>query len=333
MQFLTETTSDVDQARAIIGRHFYTNFIDRLSPVPGCRARFDVVAAGPLTLGDLSFGVDIRMRLGELGAYHVDVPIGGVLHWHQGRDRPLTATTSSAAVFQPVGDTVLERWTGDCRLLAVKIDQRALENQLADLLDAPVRGPIQFAPTLDLSSGAGASWCRLLRLLAADAARDDGLLHHPVLAAQLRESLATGLLLAADHQYRDALNGVNPTLAAPRTVRRAVEAMRTDPGHPYTVAELARIAEISSRSLQLSFRRYTGMPPMAYLRELRLALAHDQLATADPRQASVAGIAYQAGFAHLGRFAAAYRRRYGVSPSQTLHRDGRTTKPISRKAH
>lgn len=333
MRFLTETTGDVDQARAIIGRHFYTNFIDRLSPAKDWRARFDVAAAGPLTLGDLSFGVDIRMRLGELGAYHVDVPIGGVMHWHQGRDRPSTATSSSAAVFQPVGDTVLERWTGDCRLLAVKMDRRALENQLADLIDAPVRGPIRFAPTLDLSSGAGASWRRLLRLLAADASAGDGLLHHPVLGAQLRESLAIGLLLATDHQYRDALDGPNPTLAAPRTVRRAVEAMRADPGRPYTVAELARIAGISSRSLQQSFRRYTGMPPMAYLRELRLGLAYDQLVRADPRTASVAGIAYRTGFAHLGRFAATYRGRYGVSPSHTLHHDGKITKPTSRRAH
>ena len=29
-------------------------------------------------------------------------------------------------------------------------------------------------------------------------------------------------------------------------------------------------------------------------------------------------VAYAAGFAHLGRFAAAYRARYGVPPSQTL---------------
>jgi AraC-like DNA-binding protein len=323
MHFLTETTNDVDQARAIIGRHFYANFIDRLSPARDLRARFDVAAAGPLTLGDLSFGVDIRMRLGELGAYHVDVPIGGALRWRQGRAEPSTATARTAAVFQPVGDTVLERWPGDCRLLALKIDQRMLENQLAELLDAPVRGPIRFAPTLDLSSGAGASWRRLLRMLAADAADDDGLLQHPVLGAQLRESLAVGLLLAADHQYREALHGPNPTLAAPRTVRWAVEAMRADPARPYTVSELARIAGISPRSLQLSFRRYTGMPPMAYLRELRLARAHEQLAEAEPQQASVAGIAHRAGFAHLGRFAAAYRNRYGVSPSHTLHQDGR----------
>lgn len=71
---------------------------------------------------------------------------------------------------------------------------------------------------------------------------------------------------------------------------------------------------------------------MTYLRELRLGLAHDQLASSDPGTASVAGIAYRTGFAHLGRFAA-YRGRYGVSPSHTLRDDGPKTKPVSRRAH
>jgi transcriptional regulator GlxA family with amidase domain len=71
---------------------------------------------------------------------------------------------------------------------------------------------------------------------------------------------------------------------------------------------------------------------MTYLRELRLALAHDQLTSSDPRTVSVAGIAYRTGFAHLGRFAAAYRNRYGVPPSRTLHHESTMTKSISRRA-
>ncbi|MEV4708744.1 AraC family transcriptional regulator [Actinoplanes sp. NPDC049316] len=321
MLFLTESTGDLDEARSIIARHFYTNVVDTLSGRRGWRARFGIAPAGPVTLGDLSFGTDIRMQFGELGAYHVDVPMAGAMIWHQGDGGPShTATTSSAAVFQPVGDTSLERWSGDCRLLAVKIDRQALESHLADLLDAPVPGPVRFAPTLDLSGAAGASWLNLLRLVAAESARSGGLLHHPVLGARLREDLITGLLLAADHPYRDALHRPRPVLAAPRAVRRVVELMRAEPSRPYPIAELARIAGVSPRSLQLSFRRYIGMPPLSYLRELRLALVHEQLVQADPANSTVAEIAYQAGFTHPSRFAAAYRQRYGVLPSETLRR-------------
>jgi AraC-like DNA-binding protein len=320
MAFLTKSTGDLDEARSIIARYFYANFVDTLSGRRGWRARFGIDPAGPVTLGDLSFGTDIRMRFGELGAYHVDVPVTGAVTWRQGNGASHTATTSSAAVFQPVGDTTLERWSGDSRLLAVKIDQQALENHLALLLDAPVRGPLRLGPTLNLSGAAGASWLNLLRLVAAESARSGGLLHHPVLGARLREDLITGLLLAADHPYREALHQPRPVLAAPRTVRRVVELMRAEPERPYTIAELARVAGVSPRSLQLSFRRYLGMPPSEYLRELRLGRVHEQLIQADPAHATVAEIADRVGFTHPGRFAAAYRHRYGVPPSETLRR-------------
>jgi hypothetical protein len=95
----------------------------------------------------------VRVRFGELGAYHVDLPMAGSVTWRQGRNAPLRATPSTAAVFQPVGDTSLEKWDGDCRLLAVKISRAALEDELelARLLDTAVRSPVTLAPTLDLT--------------------------------------------------------------------------------------------------------------------------------------------------------------------------------------
>ena len=168
MQFTTQTPADLDEARAIIGGHFYTNFMDVLPTDRPWRARFDI-ALVPVTLGDLRFGADVRIKFGELGAYHVDVPLSGAMTWRQGSAPARTATATSAAVFQPVGDTTLERWNGDCRMLAVKIDRGALQNDLAGLLDAPVGSPVRFEPTLELARGFGAGWLSLLRLIAVDA--------------------------------------------------------------------------------------------------------------------------------------------------------------------
>jgi AraC-like DNA-binding protein len=311
------TTSDVDEARTMLGEHFYSNFLEVLSPDPWTAA-FDIAPAGPITLGDLRFGADVRIKFGELGAYHVDVPLSGELAWRQGRGEAMVATTDTAAVFQPVGDTTLERWRGDCHLLAVKIDRGTLESELARMLDEPIGAPVQLGPELVVSHGAGATWLRLARLLAADAAEEQGLLRHPVLGRQLTESLVRGLLVAAPHNYREALDNHRSGLAAPRAVRRVAEAMRADAAQAFTVADLARIAGVSPRSLQDSFQRYLGTSPMAYLREVRLSRAHRELREAGPGQNTVTEIAYRCGFVHLGRFAALYRRRYGVSPSQTL---------------
>jgi AraC-like DNA-binding protein len=318
VQPVTVTTSDLDQARAVLGRHFYSNFVDVLSPAAGWQARFDVMPAGAVTLGDLHFGADVRIDFGELGAYHVDVPLAGRLAWHQGGAQPSVADQNCAAVFQPVGDTVLDRWEADCRLIAVKVDRIALENTLAAMLERPVTSPVRLGPRLDISSGLGASWLRLVQLIMVDAARPASLMHHPLIGQRLQESLVTGLLLATDHQYRTQLDSRRQFTAAPRAVRRAAEAMRAEPERPFTVTDLAEVAGVSRRSLQQGFQRYVGMSPMTYLRDVRLGRAHDELRYGDSADVSVAKVAYRYGFLHLGRFAALYRHRYGESPSQTL---------------
>jgi AraC-like DNA-binding protein len=315
---VTHATGDVDEARAFLSKYYYSNFVDLLSWKRPWLTRFDVTPSDSVTLGDLQFGTDVKVRFGELGAYHVDLPIAGSLTWRQGRDAPLLATTRTAAVFQPVGDTCLEKWDGDCRLLAVRIGRAALEDQLARLLDAPVQSPVTLARTIDLTRGPGASWLRLVRLLAADAAQPQGLIHHPVVGARLHEALIAGLLGATNHPYRDRLDRPSPATAAPGAIRRVVEAMRVNPGTPFTVADLAAIAGVSIRSLQESFRRYVGTPPMTYLRQLRLSRVHEHLRQADPAMHTVTEIAYRYGFTHMGRFAAEYRTRYGVPPHETL---------------
>ncbi|HET9519084.1 MAG TPA: helix-turn-helix domain-containing protein, partial [Actinoplanes sp.] len=126
-----------------------------------------------------------------------------------------------------------------------------------------------------------------------------------------------GLLLSAPHRYSDEL--VNPAPGGPpRAIRQVVDAMNAAPERQFYVADLAAIAGISVRSLQEGFRRHLGVTPMAYLQQIRLGRAHDTLVREHPQRITVAAVAHRCGFTHLGRFANAYRARYGVSPSDTL---------------
>ena len=77
---------------------------------------------------------------------------------------------------------------------------------------------------------------------------------------------------------------------------------------------------MSSRSVERAFLR-TGCTALEYLRGVRLELARRMLA--DPAaRTTVADAAMAAGFSHLGRFAAEYRRRFGELPSRALVRGG-----------
>jgi AraC-like DNA-binding protein len=312
------SSSDLDETRSALSRHFYSMFVDQLDPSAGLSTRMDVMRFGPVTVGDLRFGTDLQLRMGDLGAYHVDILLSGRIRWRQGHRGPLQATDASAAVFRPVGETVLEQVTGDCRLLAVKIDSTALETQLTRMLDVPIRSPIRLGPTLDTTHAAGRSWVRMVRLLASDAADPAGLARHPLLGASVQETLLSGLLLATDHPYTEQLNRRANPHPAPRAVRRAMEAMQAHPERPFTIAALAGVAGIGQRALQSGFHHATGTTPMAYLRQVRLARVHEELRRGDPAQVTVSEVASRWGFTHLGRFAGAYRLRYGQSPSRTL---------------
>jgi transcriptional regulator GlxA family with amidase domain len=95
--------------------------------------------------------------------------------------------------------------------------------------------------------------------------------------------------------------------------------MRGRPAHPWSSAELAEASHVSVRSLQESFRKSLGTSPMRYLGDLRLDQVRQELTAAAPGALTVSETASRWGFTHLGRFAAAYRRRFGELPSDTIH--------------
>ncbi|MDT7746170.1 MAG: hypothetical protein QOE59_5248, partial [Actinomycetota bacterium] len=150
-----------------------------------------------------------------------------------------------------------------------------------------------------------------------EAGTTPSVLSHPMIAAPLHDAVVTGFVHATDHRWRDALE--RPARSWSRTpVRRAVEAIRSDPAQPFTPTGLARLAGGSTRTLHDGFRRHLDTTPMAYLRLVRLERAHAELRAADPRGTTVAEVAHRWGFSHVSRFAQAYRRVYGRAPGETL---------------
>ncbi|MEV1288004.1 AraC family transcriptional regulator [Micromonospora sp. NPDC049679] len=305
----------MSETKALIARFLYPVALEMLNGRQPFTFDFRILQLGPITIGDLRFGADVAIDTGDLQAYHVDLPLAGYLETEH-RGNTVTASPDRAAIYRPIGRTVLRRWSPDFRQLSIKIEKQALETELESLLGHPIRGPLRLGPTLDTRRGAGRTWARLAGMLR-DEFDNGGAAIHPLLGERLSHSVLTGLLLAADHQYRRELSEpAEPS--RPRAVKRVIDAIHTDPGRAFTSVELAELAGASVRSLQEGFQRHLGLSPMAYLRQVRLDRAHDELHRADPGTVTVAEVVHRWGFGHLGRFAAAYRSRYGVRPSQTL---------------
>ncbi|HUH88290.1 MAG TPA: helix-turn-helix transcriptional regulator, partial [Pusillimonas sp.] len=104
---------------------------------------------------------------------------------------------------------------------------------------------------------------------------------------------------------------------APRRLQRAREYIEAHLQDDICLADIAQYSGTSERSLSRMCRLQYGTSPMQLLRELRLDRIRLELA--NPRaDAQVSEVAMRWGYTHLGRFAAAYRQRFGEAPSQTL---------------
>lgn len=109
-------------------------------------------------------------------------------------------------------------------------------------------------------------------------------------------------------------------LAVPRDVRDALAYMRRALTQRITMPELAQLSGVPKRTLHRHFVAFVGAAPLEHFRRMRLAASREALLAPTGDAATVTDIATRFGFAHLGRFAADYRRRFAEAPSATLAR-------------
>lgn len=278
----------------------------------------NAVIVGRVTCGFMRFHDAVRIDTAEAENYHVDIPTTGRATMQAALADPVYGTSNTAGIFMP-GRPVSLDCSPRFSQLSLMLPRDDVRIELEDLLGGPAPRPLEFAAELRLDDPGGQTIMHALRMIDRAAQQKDGALAHPLAAQRLEQMLLHSLLFGQPHSYSAALTAPAPA-AGTRPVAKAAELLRSDPGHPWTVAELAAAASTSVRSLQEAFRRSLDTTPMAYLRRVRLERAHDELTAAEPGAVTVTEVATRWGFLHLGRFAAAYALEFGEHPSTTLRR-------------
>ena len=234
--------------------------------------------------------------------------------WRDGRLEKTGA--GSAAVFTP-GMSVEIMMSNTCGLVGIKISEHEMRQQIEAMLDRPVRKPVTFARRLNLNTRASRNWLALVRILARETGRPDGVLAHQLAIENLQQQLLEGLLLIQPHNYAEAL-AKDEHAANLAVVNRAIDLMHAYPQIAWTTVQLATATGVSPRALQKTFQRSGQPPPMTYLRRLRLDRVRAELAIGSPTTETVTAAGSRWGFLHMGRFAEQYRELFGETPSQTL---------------
>lgn len=116
-------------------------------------------------------------------------------------------------------------------------------------------------------------------------------------------------------------------------IERIHEARRILSGRledPPSLMELSRMVGLNDFKLKAGFKQVFGTTAFGYLHERRIEEARRLI---EAGEMSVGEVALAVGYASPSRFAAAFKRRYGIRPSSLLpHRNG-CRKPIANVRH
>ncbi|WP_331772739.1 AraC family transcriptional regulator (plasmid) [Embleya sp. NBC_00888] len=248
--------------------------------------------------------------------YLVSLPLAGSADYLHGSQQA-RATPSAATVISPHEPFRITMDAGYDQLI-IRIDRRLIERARDTEACGGDRRPIGFKLGFDTASPQWAIWAPAAQALLGSDPFFDRVQRSPRLGVHMEWLLASALLEAQPNTAPCARTSSDS--AAPGYVRQAEEYMRAHLAEPLTVTGIAAHAGVSTRSLYAGFKEHRGVSPMSLLRRLRLERVRQELLTAPPGAVTVTEIAIRWGFGHLGEFSAAYRRRFGETPSSSLAR-------------
>lgn len=196
------------------------------------------------------------------------------------------------------------------------LNASSLEHAFECMLDDRLRVPLQFAPSFDWGSGLAASLRCQIDVLIQDAMRDDGITANPVALASVTDLIVSLVSRGIPHNYSQRLDN-SRCFAVPNYLRRAEEFMRANATAPLRMEQVANAAGCSIRTLGAVFRRFRDTTPLAALHAIRLDEVHAALGCLAAEE-PISEVARRFGFTNAGRFKAAYCRRFGEFPRETL---------------
>jgi AraC-like DNA-binding protein len=208
-----------------------------------------------------------------------------------------------------------ESWPDKCLQVMVRAPRETIEQALSAELGRRITGRVTFQPVArDIGI---ASWLRHFVGVQLHADEQPSIMSDTRVLRDFERTLLTMLLAGVPHNKSEELAD-SPSRIAPYYVKRAEDYIRSAATGDITMEDIAKAACISERTLFYGFKRWRNTTPMAYVWDVRLALARKELKNARRTGGTVSQAAVNAGFTTFSHFAKIYKARYGETPSATL---------------
>jgi len=267
----------------------------------------------------LAYGTEIRVDVSQLGFFLIELPLSGESTTYCG-DRSVLSGPGQAVVVGPYQQFATE-WTADCSKLLIKLESSAMESYLSTLLGRRQIRALDFDMEMRLTTGPSTSLMRIICWILDELDQPDSLLNvTPLAKLQFQHVLMWTLLHCQPNNYSEELRA-RELPQVPQYVLQTRKYIQQHYRETIDLDELVEHAKVSERTLLEGFKRYHGVSPMKLLKLTRLDYVHLALKEARPEKNNVTEIALAYGFTQPGKFSAAYKERFGESPSDTLKAD------------
>ncbi len=274
-------------------------------------------AVGPLSMDHLSLGVDFDAEVRPMGTLVFGRVDAGSLGFRSGRAERWYAPGDVYLAGQPWQRRTVMARGGEHEQVVIDAD---FISQVTDRAPGSEARLVQFTGYEPVSPQAADMWKATFDYVRHTVLAGLATADCPLLAGNVARLIAaTALTVFPNDTLTSPVREDKDDGGSPAALRRAVAFIDEHAHQDIAAADIAAAAGVTIRSVQLAFRRHLDSTPMEYLRRVRLDHAHRQLVDASPERESVTSVAYRWGFSSPSRFAADYRKAYGVLPSRSLH--------------
>ncbi|MES3707426.1 helix-turn-helix transcriptional regulator [Pseudomonas putida] len=204
------------------------------------------------------------------------------------------------------------RVTSDNEHYGMSIDRFRIIRRISEILEKPIMKDVVFSPTIDIKNSKVAG---LKALLAFSTSCEGGVLisNGILTSTRVAELIIDATIESWPHNFHEALFAPSAQISS-RQVKVAIEYLHANADKIISNTELANIANVSIRTLQNGFQRFTGQAIVTYHRQVKMERCKLDLLS-DPTL-TVSQIARKWGFSNPGRFCNQFQRAYGISPGE-----------------
>lgn len=311
------STSDPQEAREVIDQVYGGRLRVGTSTNAGSwRVSVNQLRAGEVVSTDLDMPVDLFFEIVGRDQFTFTTMLGGVAEFERRKDTDRFGPGDVHLAIDPETRCLCHTHFGQARTINLSA---SLLEEVADDGSDRSHPPVRFLSNKPVVGG-DLRWRQVTRILDELLADQEAVGAPLIAGAATRLVAATALAIFPNNAVTEP-TGTDQHDANPDTLRRAIAFIELNADLDISVADIARAASVTTRAVQLAFRRHLNTSPMAYLRRVRLHHAHEQLQQATSEEAvTVTRVALDWGFSNPSRFAAQYRAAYGELPSDRLRR-------------